>query len=362
MRKKILTIVSILFGIGLIAFFMLKNNNVPLEENLLCHFDFQETLTMVHGKKINIPIISTEKMKTIELRIGDSVISKWMNPAMIINYEFNSIPYTVGMLSIVLVGIDKNGKEIKDERVIQILSDIIPKKWAIKIIAEFPHLDSNFTQGLAFSGNSFFESTGDPNSTGSTLVGEIDLLTGKIKRRVSLDAAYFGEGITVLDKKIYQITWKNQTCFVYNEAAFSKDTTFSYPGEGWGICNDGKSLIMSDGTERLIFRNPKTFEVQKTISVYTNEGPISNLNELEFIDGLIYSNIWITNLVAVIDPQNGKVVAIIDASELVIKGKGKGEVLNGIAYNNLSKKIYMTGKYWSKLFEISVVKALTKAS
>ena len=362
MRKKILTIVSILFGIGLIAFFMLKNNNVPLEENLLCHFDFQETLTMVHGKKINIPIISTEKMKTIELRIGDSVISKWMNPAMIINYEFNSIPYTVGMLSIVLVGIDKNGKEIKDERVIQILSDIIPKKWTIKIIAEFPHLDSNFTQGLAFSGNSFFESTGDPNSTGSTLVGEIDLLTGKIKRRVSLDAAYFGEGITVLDKKIYQITWKNQTCFVYNEAAFSKDTTFSYPGEGWGICNDGKSLIMSDGTERLIFRNPKTFEVQKTISVYTNEGPISNLNELEFIDGLIYSNIWITNLVAVIDPQNGKVVAIIDASELVIKGKGKGEVLNGIAYNNLSKKIYMTGKYWSKLFEISVVKALTKAS
>jgi glutamine cyclotransferase len=362
MRKKILTIVSILFGIGLIAFFMLKNNNVPLEENLLCHFDFQETLTMVHGKKINIPIISTEKMKTIELRIGDSVISKWMNPAMIINYEFNSIPYTVGMLSIVLVGIDKNGKEIKDERVIQILSDIIPKKWTIKIIAEFPHLDSNFTQGLAFSGNSFFESTGDPNSTGSTLVGEIDLLTGKIKRRVSLDAAYFGEGITVLDKKIYQITWKNQTCFVYNEAAFSKDTTFSYPGEGWGICNDGKSLIMSDGTERLIFRNPKTFEVQKTISAYTNEGPISNLNELEFIDGLIYSNIWITNLVAVIDPQNGKVIAIIDASELVIKGKGKGEVLNGIAYNNLSKKIYMTGKYWPKLFEISLVKTLTKAS
>ena len=362
MRKKILTIVSILFGIGLIAFFMLKNNNVPLEENLLCHFDFQETLTMVHGKKINIPIISTEKMKTIELRIGDSVISKWMNPAMQINYEFNSLPYNVGMLSMVLVGKDGNGKEIKDERVIQILSDIIPKKWTIKIIAEFPHLDSNFTQGLAFSGNSFFESTGDPNSTGSTLVGEIDLLTGKIKRRVSLDAAYFGEGITVLDKKIYQITWKNQTCFVYNEAAFSKDTTFSYPGEGWGICNDGKSLIMSDGTERLIFRNPKTFEVQKTISAYTNEGPISNLNELEFIDGLIYSNIWITNLVAVIDPQNGKVIAIIDASELVIKGKGKGEVLNGIAYNNLSKKIYMTGKYWPKLFEISLVKTLTKAS
>ena len=119
---------------------------------------------------------------------------------------------------------------------------------------------------------------------------------------------------------------------------------------------------MSDGTERLIYRNPKTFEVQKTISVYTNEGPISNLNELEFIDGLIYSNIWTTNLVAVIDPQNGKVIAIIDASELVIKGKGNGEVLNGIAYNSRSKKIYMTGKYWSKLFEISVVKTLAKAS
>ena len=362
MRKNILILVSILLGISFIVFFMMKENEAPLDEDLVCHFDFQKTLTMVHGNKINIPIVSTEKMKTIELRIGDSVISKWTNPAMQINYEFNSIPYNVGMLSMVLVGKDVNGNEIKDERLVQILSDIIPKKWTIKILAECPHLDSNFTQGLAFSGNSFFESTGDPNSTGSTLVGEIDLLTGKVMRRVSLDATYFGEGITVMDKKIYQITWKNQTCFVYNEAAFSKDTSFSYPGEGWGICNDGKSLIMSDGTERLIYRNPKTFEVQKTISVYTNEGPISNLNELEFIDGLIYSNIWTTNLVAVIDPQNGKVIAIIDASELVIKGKGNGEVLNGIAYNSRSKKIYMTGKYWSKLFEISVVKTLAKAS
>ena len=208
--------------------------------------------------------------------------------------------------------------------------------------------------------NKLFESTGDPNKTGSSLVGEIALETGKINRRTGLDNTFFGEGITILGDKIFQITWKNQTCFVYNAADFAKQKTFTYTGEGWGICNDGKYLIMSDGTDRLSYRDPETFQLLKSVDVYTNEGPISMLNELEFIDGLVYANIYTTNLVAVIDPENGKVMATIDATDLVERGKGNGQVLNGIAYNSSNRKTYMTGKFWPKLFEIEVLKTPVK--
>lgn len=357
MRKKIIVVSAIVLGIGLIVFLLFKNNAPEIEEeNLVCYFDLSENTVVTHGSALTIPILSKELIKVMELRVGDSIISRWENPSKKTAFELKTASLGVGTISIALFAKQANGKEVKDERVIQIVSDIVPKQWGIKIVAEYPHLDSNFTQGLAFSGNAFFESTGDPNSSGSSLVGEINLQTGKIMRRTTLDASYFGEGITILDNKIFQITWKNQSCFVYNQTDFSRDTLFSYAGEGWGICNDGTSLIMSDGTERLTYLDPKTFKAQKTIQVYTNEGPISKLNELEFIDGLIYANIWTTNLIAVIEPQKGKVLAIIDATELATKGKGNGEVLNGIAYNNVTKKTYMTGKYWTKLFEVQTVK------
>jgi len=362
MKKKLSVYVLVLFGIGTIAFFLFTNNATPTEEeNKVCYFGLEENLTITHGKELTIPILSNEKIKTLELRIGDSLVSSWKNPTKKIQYILSTGSLGVGTVSIVLVAKDMKGKEIQDERVIQILSDIIPEQWSVKINAEYPHLDSSFTQGLAFSGNDFFESTGDPNKTGSTLVGEIDLQTGNIRRRTTLDASYFGEGLTIMDKQVFQITWTNQKCFVYNQSDFSKVNTYTYTGEGWGICNDGKSLIMSDGSERLTFRDPKTFEVQKTIEVYTNEGAITKLNELEYIDGYVYANIWTKNLVAVIDPQKGKVIAIIDATELATKGKGNGEVMNGIAYNSISKKTYMTGKFWPKLFEVEILKKV-KAS
>ena len=363
MKKKILVPILITVGIGFILFFLYKNNVTPLEDEVLpCQFKIQDNVTLAHGQKLDIPIASTEQINSIELRIGDSILSKWTKPSKLIHYELNSKAMHVGLFTLVLIAKTKDGNEIRDERTIQILSDIVPKKWGIKIINEYPHLDSSYTQGLAFQNNTLFESTGDPNKTGSSLVGEITLETGKINRRTGLDKPFFGEGITILGDKIFQITWKNQTCFVYNAADFANLKTFPYAGEGWGICNDGKYLIMSDGTDRLSYRDPETFELLKTIDVYTNKGPIAMLNELEFIDGLVYANIWTTNLVAVIDPQNGKVIAIIDASELVKRGKGtaNGEVLNGIAYNSANRKTYMTGKFWPKLFEIEVLKTPVK--
>jgi glutamine cyclotransferase len=359
MKKKILVAILITVGIGLISFFLYKNNVTPLEdEALLCHFTIQDNITLTHRQKLDIPIASIEQINSVELRIGDSLLAKWTKPSKLVHYELNSKDLPVGLVSLVLIAKTKEGKEIRDERIFQIVSDIVPQSWGIKIVNEYPHLDSSYTQGLAFHNNKLFESTGDPNTTGSSLVGEIALETGKINRRTGLDNTFFGEGITILGDKIFQITWKNQTCFVYNAPDFAKLKTFTYTGEGWGICNDGKYLIMSDGTDRLSYRDPETFELLKTVDVYTNEGPITKLNELEWINGLIYANIYTTNLVAVIDPAYGKVMAIIDATELVRRGKGtgNGEVLNGIAYNSSNRKIYMTGKFWPKLFEIEVLK------
>jgi YVTN family beta-propeller protein len=209
---------------------------------------------------------------------------------------------------------------------------------------------------LEFNEGKLFEGTGDPNQAGETVIAEVDLKTGAIVRKMGLDASHFGEGITILGNELYQLTWKNQKCIVYNKSDFTSIKELTYTGEGWGLCNDGKSLIMSDGSERIYFRSPKTFDVERTIEVYTDQGPIARLNELEYVDGLIYANIWTSNNVAVIDPATGKVIATIDATQLVQEGKGNGEVLNGIAYNSATKKLYMTGKFWPKLFEVKVKK------
>jgi glutamine cyclotransferase len=143
---------------------------------------------------------------------------------------------------------------------------------------------------------------------------------------------------------------------MYDKESLKLLKEFDYTTEGWGICTDGKQLFMSDGSERIYVRNPKTFDIIKTIEVYTNEFAIPRLNELEYVNGLIYANIWTSNEIAVIDPMSGKVIAIIDATNLVNEGKGNGEVLNGIAFHAESNKLYMTGKFWPTLFEVKVIK------
>jgi YVTN family beta-propeller protein len=261
-----------------------------------------------------------------------------------------------GAFGIEIVAFRKDGTSFSDQRLIRILSDVTPEKWAVEIVSSLPHLETSFTQGLEFNEGKLFEGTGDPNQAGETVIAEVDLKTGAIVRKMGLDASHFGEGITILGDELYQLTWKNQKCLVYNKSDFKSIKEFTYTGEGWGLCNDGKSLIMSDGSERIYFRSPKTFDVERTIEVYTDQGPIARLNELEYVDGLIYANIWTSNNVAVIDPATGKVIATIDATQLVQEGKGNGEVLNGIAYNSVTKKLYMTGKFWSKMFEVKVNK------
>jgi YVTN family beta-propeller protein len=354
MKKYFIYIVII----GLIVAFILPYvmPNSTSSETPPFSFSFTENLAVKHGESLPIPFEVSEDVSKLELSLNGKKIQSWTAPKGKITYTLNTNSLQVGAFAIEMVGFRKDGTSFSDQRLIRILSDITPEKWAVEIVSSLPHLETSFTQGLEFNEGKLFEGTGDPNQAGETVIAEVELKTGTIVRKMGLDASHFGEGITILGDELYQLTWKNQKCLVYNKSDFTSIKEFTYTGEGWGLCNDGKSLIMSDGSERIYFRSPKTFDVERTIEVYTDQGPIARLNELEYVDGLIYANIWTSNNVAVIDPATGKVIATIDATQLVQEGKGNGEVLNGIAYNSVTKKLYMTGKFWSKMFEVKVNK------
>jgi glutamine cyclotransferase len=353
MKKFLVVLIIIGFAAALVVP-IIRGNSSESEEVFV--FNLKDNVAVKIGQIIPIKFEVIEDVKDVSLEINGQKIKEWMSPSGQITFDFNTINQHVGTYTVTLKATLNDGMIQEEQRVLQVLSDIIPESWSTEIIAEYPHQESSFTQGLEFDKGNLFEGTGDPNQNGQTLVAEVDLKTGEIKRKSSLDASYFGEGITIFGEELYQLTWKNGKCVVYDKTTFQVTRELSYTGEGWGLCHDKNHLIMSDGSERLFFRDPKTFEVVKTIEVYTNQGPLNYLNELEYVDGKIYANIWTSNNIAVIDPENGKVLALIDATNLVKEGKGNGEVLNGIAKDDLSSKLYMTGKFWPKLFQVKVNK------
>lgn len=231
-----------------------------------------------------------------------------------------------------------------------------PPSILYQVVSVLPHDTSSFTEGLVFHNGTLIESTGMP---GTSWMGPVDPLTGKIERKINLPQEFFGEGITVLHDKIYHLTWTSHKGFIYDANSFTKTAEFSYPMEGWGITNDGTHLVTSDGSNKLYYLQPDSMQLVKTIKVTDNVGPVSNLNELEFIDGYIYANQWQTTYILKIDTADGKVVGRADFRALLNEVEGKipgidfaDNVLNGIAYDNVSKKIYVTGKRWPSMFEI----------
>jgi glutamine cyclotransferase len=225
------------------------------------------------------------------------------------------------------------------------------------VINSYPHDTSSFTEGLLIHEGQLYESTGSPEGTphNGSWLGKIDLATGKPINKVKLDKIYFGEGISILNGRIYQLTYTTQKGFVYDAATFKKLKEFDYNGQGWSLTNDGKNLIMSDGTSNLRYLDPETLKVLKIVGVTDNNGPVANVNELEYIRGFIYANIWLTNYIIKIDPASGKVVAKLDLSTLKNEVKSKfdgAEELNGIAYDAKTDKIYVTGKLWPNLYEV----------
>jgi glutamine cyclotransferase len=354
--KKILVFVLIFGLIG--AFIIPLFFSDDTTDEIKFQFQFNENLLVTSGQSVTIPFEIINAVQSIDLLVNGERLKTWNNPKGMINFKFDTKNRLLGSYSLELVAKLSDGSELRDERYMSILSDIVPAKWGLNILNNSPHLETSFTQGLAFDSGILYEGTGDPDETGATLIAEVDIESGQINRKLALAAPYFGEGITIFGEELYQLTWKNQKCLVYDKKTFASKKEFTYTGEGWGLCNDGKNLIMSDGSQRLYFRDPKTFQLIKTIEVYSDQGPINYLNELEYIEGLVYANIWMSNSIAVIDPLSGKTMAIINADELVsLQKQGlNGNVLNGIAYNSTNKKLYLTGKYWSKLFEVQILK------
>lgn len=225
------------------------------------------------------------------------------------------------------------------------------QNFTYEVVSEYPHDPNAFTQGLVYYQGALLESTG---LNGASSLRRVELETGKVLKIVEVPQAYFAEGLALLNGRLFQLTWQNQQGFVYDLDSFQFIRGFNYTGEGWGLTHDGHSLIMSDGTSQIRFLNPDSFAVERIIRVQDNGRDITELNELEYIKGEIYANIWQTDRIARIDPQSGKVTAWINLAGLLRpEDRNRAvDVLNGIAYDEASDRIFVTGKFWPKLFVI----------
>lgn len=227
--------------------------------------------------------------------------------------------------------------------------------YSYQIVKVRPHDPDAFTQGLEIRDGKFYESTGE---VGHSSVRLVDLETGDVQKKVEVPPPYFAEGLTSLKGKLYQLTWQQQVGFTYDPQSLEKNGQFNYQGEGWGLTNDGRSLILSNGTNRIKFIDPDTFQVTKTISVVDGTQPVDQLNELEYINGELYANVWHADRIAIINPETGRVKAWLDLRGLLSPGDVRDEeaVLNGIAYDAASDRLFITGKLWPKIFEIKIKK------
>lgn len=262
------------------------------------------------------------------------------------------------LLIIVMAGCRNNNKQADNGKETGYM-ETNPRPAVINysVVNVYPHNTRSFTEGLLIHEGVLYESTGSPDSpeNNGSWLGVVDMATGKIDKKVELDKMYFGEGITILNGRIYQLTYQHHKGFVYDAVTYKKLQEFSYTGEGWSLTNDGTHLIMSDGTSKLRYLDPVSLKLVKILGVEDNNGPVPNINELEYIDGYLYANQWLTNYILKIDLSSGKVVGKIDFSRLAgqVKAKYPGaSEMNGIAYDKDSGKIYITGKCWPDLYEV----------
>ena len=227
-------------------------------------------------------------------------------------------------------------------------------EYTYKVVRDFPHDPSAFLQGLVYHNGFFYEGTG---RHGESSLRKVRMETGEVLQRVDLPREYFGEGITIFNNKVVQITWQSQTGFVYNLSDFRVLRQFSYPGEGWGLTTHGNEIYMSDGTPEIRVLDGNTFQEKRRIKVHDGATPIKELNELEYVEGELFANIWHTDRIARISPQTGKVLGWIDLTGLLgpMYRRDEEAVLNGIAYDPQKKRLFVTGKLWPKIFEIQIM-------
>jgi glutamine cyclotransferase len=242
-------------------------------------------------------------------------------------------------------------------RVAKVPEEIAPKPrdvtlYGYQIVNRYPHDPAAFTQGLVWHDGALYEGTGQ---LGASSLRKVQLATGKVERQADLAPDLFGEGITIWEGSVIQLTWQHGVALVHDLASFERTRAFRYEGEGWGLTHDGRRLIMSNGSSTITFRDPATFRAIGSIEVVFRGRKLAGLNELEFIEGEIWANVWTTNQIVRIDPSSGNVTGIIDLTGLLSpadQGGVRVDVLNGIAYDKKNDRIFVTGKYWPKLYEI----------
>jgi glutaminyl-peptide cyclotransferase len=273
-------------------------------------------------------------------------------------WEYSIPSPMTGMTGRKAIRVVAYGKDLTQTitRFVIVYSDIVPEVYHFRIKHTYPHDPEAFTQGLFYDEGKLYEGTGQ--EAGSTL-REVDLETGKVLRQHNLESSLFGEGITLYKSRIYQVTWTSKVGFVYDRATFDVINRIYYQTQGWGLATVDDRIAMSDGTNVIYFFEPGMFTVSSRLEVYDNEKQVDQLNELEFINGEIWANIWQTDRIARIDPASGRVNSYVDLSSLWPDAQRKGtnaDVLNGIAYDAQGKRIFVTGKRWPKLYEIEITK------
>lgn len=319
------------------------------------------------GKKINFSVTTNAKNNAVA--VGQPISFSINNPKGLeissVEYHWNGINTDSQIstsnaklgLQVVTATVNYDGGSDKVEGKFTIVNNSKPEIYTYKVLNEYPHDMTSYTQGLEFYNGTLYESTGQYKES---KLRKVDYKTAEVKNNVNLDPQFFGEGLTILNGNLYQLTWQENIGFVYNAETLEKTGSFKYgkSKEGWGLCNDSKNIYKSDGTENIWTLNPETLVEESRIQAYTNQGKIGSLNELEWINGKIYANIYQRNGVAIINPENGAVDGVVDFTplkKLVTPHEGL-DVLNGIAFNPETKTIFVTGKRWDKIFEVVLVK------
>ncbi len=330
-----------------------EDTNKIVAKNIVLSVLTLDSTKFVVGKPVEIKmnIADSSAIDSVILFINDETIKSFKGSQF--SYMWETADTKVGNNKIrVTIYWEKNNQRKEDKAFF--FSDVEPQNLTYKVINTYNHDKGAYTQGLFINKGILYEATG---LKGESSIRKTDLETGDVLKSHSISSDIFGEGITLFNDKIIQLSWQSHKGFVYDKETFEQITEFDYPTEGWGLTNNESELIMSDGTNIIYFLETQSYSVIRQIEVCDNKRKVSELNELEYINGEIYANIYMTNKIARIDPKTGKVIAYIDLSGILEQKYRDREtdVLNGIAYDSENNRLFVTGKKWAKLFEIKVI-------
>ncbi len=351
-------IFAILFIASFFVSFLSCSNKPKRSRKPIAHITFQpRKKRFTYGDSLNVSVrikIKDGELAYASLYFDNQLVKK--TNELNINYSIPSMKQ-LGKHNLKVIATKKDSIQGVNFKSFEVVSDIKPEQFTYEVVNSYPHNTGHFTQGLEVYKNQFFESTGE-NKTSA--IYKFDLKTGNASQTIKLEEKYFGEGITILKDKIYQLTYKAQKGFVYDVNTFARIDSFTFDTpQGWGLTHDEKYIIKTDGSEFIHFIEPESMKVIRKIQVYDDKGPVKLLNELEYHDGVIYANIWTTNFAVKIDPESGKVLGRIDFNGLLpvmYNPEERIDVLNGIAIHPDNDKMYITGKLWPKLFEVKLIK------